>query len=224
MSGEEPPAACWSRIGPEVGRVRGRPALFLDRDGVVVVETGYLGDPSQVELIPGAGEAIARARSSRLAVVLVTNQSGVGRGYYGWTAFESVQAEIARRLAAEAPDARFDAEFACGVAPGAGGPDHPWRKPAPGMLLAAAEALGVDLAASWIVGDRVRDLAAGRAAGLAGGVLVATGQCSPAEQAAAQALRSGAFEVMLAADLRAAVADLQARGWAPGKAGAPSPC
>ena len=199
--------------------------MFLDRDGVVVRDIGYLCDPAKVELTPGAGEAVARARAAGLAVVLVTNQSGVGRGYYDWAAFEAVQAEIARQLLAAAPGARLDAAFACGFDPsGPAGGQHPWRKPSPGMLLAARDGLGVELSASWIVGDRAADLVAGRAAGLAGGVLVATGQGDLAERTAAEALRSGDFAVMLADDLRAAVTDLEARGWTAQGGEAPTPC
>ena len=153
MSGVD--AHCWWRVVPDPSEARGRPALFLDRDGVVVEDVGYLRDPTKVALIPGAADAVARARTAGMAIVLVTNQSGVGRGYYDWAAFEAVQAEIGRRLDAEAPGARLDAEFACGFDPsGPAGADHPWRKPAPGMLLAARDELGVELTASWIVGDR----------------------------------------------------------------------
>ena len=171
-----------------------------DRDGVVVEEVGYLSRPEDVVLEVGAAETIAAFNRLGAPVVLVTNQSGVARGYFDWRAFEAVQDEIGHRLAAAG--AHLDAVFACGYHEGGIGPlavaDHPWRKPAPGMFHAAAEWLGVDLSRSFIVGDRAQDLAAGRTAGLAGGVQVATGHGGPAEQAAAAALRTPAFEVALA--------------------------
>ena len=201
---------CWASVGAR--RFDGRAALFLDRDGVVVVEVGYLSRPEDVVLEGGAAEAIAAFNRVGVPVVLVTNQSGVARGLFDWPAFEAVQAEIDRRLAAAG--ARLDAVFACGAHPaGSGDPaitDHPWRKPAPGMFLAAAERMGLDLSRSMIVGDRAQDLAAGRAAGLSAGLHVATGHGGPAEQAAAAALNGPGFEVGLAANVGGAL-DLLSR-------------
>jgi D-glycero-D-manno-heptose 1,7-bisphosphate phosphatase len=155
---------------------RGAGAAFLDRDGVVVEDPGYLSDPRQVRLMDGAAEAISALNRRGAPVVVVTNQSGVARGYYDWAAFEAVQAEIERRLAAAG--AWLDAVLACGYHPQGLGAfrraAHAWRKPGPGMLLAAADGMGLDLGRSWIVGDRARDLEAGRAAGLAGGLRVGT--------------------------------------------------
>ncbi len=175
-----------------------RPALFLDRDGVVVEETDYLSRPEDVRLIPGAAELIAAANRCRVPVILVTNQSGIGRGYYGWDAFAAVQRTILERL--EMSRAFVDAVYACphhadGIAPYRH-PDHPARKPNPGMLLRAETALGLDLASSWLVGDRAGDLDAGRRARLAGGVHVLTGHGSDkGERAAALALSSPGFKV-----------------------------
>ncbi len=201
--GSEP--GCWAWVGHR--RFDGRPALFLDRDGVVVEEVGYLRRPQDVVLEARAAQTIAAFNRMGAPVVLVTNQSGVARGYFGWPAFEAVQDEIGRRLAAEG--AHLDAVFACGYHAGGLGAlaeaDHPWRKPAPGMLHAAAERLGVDLSRSFIVGDRAQDLAAGRTAGLAGGVHVATGHGGAAEQAAAKALGGPAFQVTFAADIGGAL-------------------
>lgn len=128
---------------------------------------------------------------------MVTNQAGVGRGYYNWRDFSLVQDEIHRQLAEGG--AHVDAVYACGYHESAKPPlnaDHPWRKPGPGMLLAAAKDLGVDLARSWIVGDRSTDLGAGSAAGIAGGTLVGTGYGAEAEEAIeALALASDRFAV-----------------------------
>ena len=196
------PAGCWSCVARS--GFAGRPALFLDRDGVLVEEVGYLHRVQDVALAPGAFALVAAANRAGAAVVLVTNQSGVARGLFGWPAFEAVQAEIDRRLAAAG--ARLDAVFACGAHPaGSGDPataDHPWRKPNPGMILAARERMGIDLGRSILIGDRAQDLAAARAAGLARGLHVATGHGAAAwEQTAARALATADFTVRLAPGL-----------------------
>ena len=173
-----------------------RPALFLDRDGVIVAEVDHLCRPEDVELMAGATALIAAANRAGAAVVVVTNQSGIGRGLYGWAEFDAVQREIARRLAAA--NARWDAVMASPFHPEGRAPwrhpDHPARKPNPGMLTAAAEALGLDLASSWILGDRASDTAAGRRAGLEGGLFVGPGYY-PGEAAEALAQRSDGYAV-----------------------------
>jgi D-glycero-D-manno-heptose 1,7-bisphosphate phosphatase len=154
----------------------GRPALFLDRDGVVVEEVDFLRRPDDVQLVEGAAAAIALANAAGLPVVIVTNQSGVARGYYGWTEFEEVTARIGETL--DAQGARVDMVLACGYhrdGVGTLARDHDWRKPEPGMLIEAARQLGIKLEPSLIVGDRVTDLASGRTAGLRAGVLVSSG-------------------------------------------------
>lgn len=178
-----------------LGPRRSAPALFLDRDGVVVVETHFLHEVEKTALIPGAGETIALANQRGLHVVLVTNQSGVGRGYYGWAEFGAVQDKIMADLAALG--ARVDAVCACPYHPEAEAPydrEHADRKPNPGMLLKAAAALGIELAPSWIVGDLPTDMGAGRNAGLAGGVHVLTG-FGPGQREAALAHTSDKFQV-----------------------------
>jgi len=174
----------------------GRAALFLDRDGAVVEETGYLCQINNILLIPGAAKVISAANQRGIPVVMVTNQSGVGRGYYGWAEFRSVQDAILALLASE--DARIDAVYACAHHPQAEGdfahPDHPARKPNPGMLLQAASALTLDLKSSWLVGDKADDVEAAKRAGIAGALLVATGHGN-AERQRATILASPAFEV-----------------------------
>lgn len=164
--------------GADAAAFAGRPALFLDRDGVIVEDSGYVGDPNGVRLIPGAAETIAEANRLAVPVVVVTNQSGVARGLFGWDSFEAVQDVIRTRLAEAG--ARLDAVLACGYHEKGTGAmavaDHPWRKPNPGMLTKAAEAMQIDLARSLIVGDRVADLEAGQRAGLRAGILVETGK------------------------------------------------
>ena len=191
----------WCELGrPETAAaMRGRPALFLDRDGVLVEEVGYLHRPEEVRLIPGAADSIAAANRAGAAVVLITNQSGIGRGYYGWPEFQTTQERISAELTAAG--AALDAVLACPYhaqgQPPYRHPDHPCRKPNPGMILRAAERLGLDLAGSWIVGDRAIDLEAGRAAGLAGGVHVLTGH-GAVDRDAVLDLASGRFGVLCA--------------------------
>ncbi len=186
----------WREVLPQA--IRGRPALFLDRDGVVVVETDYLCRPQDVALIPGAAEVVAAANRSGIAVVIVTNQAGIGRGKFGWADFAGVQETIASALAAEG--ARWDAVYACAHHPHADGiyahPDHPHRKPNPGMILRAAVDLAIDLPTSWLVGDRASDIEAARRAGLAGALHVATGY-GATERVEAIALTTAGFEVRI---------------------------
>jgi D-glycero-D-manno-heptose 1,7-bisphosphate phosphatase len=172
----------------------GRAALFVDRDDTIIRDTGYLCRVDDIALIPGAAKVIATANQHGCPVVMVTNQSGIGRGYYSWTEFRCVQDALLAMLTAHA--AIIDAVYACGHHPNAKGalahPDHPARKPNPGMLLEAASALALDLKSSWLVGDKVDDIEAAKGAGLAGALLIATGK---AEREQAATLASPAFEV-----------------------------
>ncbi len=179
-----------------------RAALFLDRDGVLVEEVHYLHRPEDVRLVPGAAAVVGAAKARGWAVVLVTNQAGIGRGYYGWSAFAATQAAIYAALAAEGAPAGggFDLVLACPHHPEGQPPyrhaDPPCRKPNPGMLREALERLALDPAASLMVGDRAIDLQAARAAGLRRGLIVATGHGADArEQAAALALAAADFRV-----------------------------
>lgn len=154
----------------------GRPALFLDRDGVIIEDVHFVRRAEDVRMIEGVAAAINAANARHVAVVVITNQSGIARGHYGWDEFEAVQAEIAQRL--KPAGAEVDLVLACGYHLEGTGPlaaDHLWRKPQAGMLAEAAARLGVNLAGSFIVGDRLTDLEAGKAAGLRHGALVRTG-------------------------------------------------
>jgi D-glycero-D-manno-heptose 1,7-bisphosphate phosphatase len=189
----------WCRAFPPAGAggAAGRSALFLDRDGVVVEEVHFLHRPEDVRLVPGAASVVAEARQRGIAVVLTTNQSGIARGLFGWDAFAATQSRLEALLAAE--QAAFDMVLACPFHPDGNPPyrrEHPCRKPQPGMLLRAAERLGLDLAASWVVGDRARDLEAGRWAGCAGGLHVLTGH-GAGEREDAILLDSPDFDVRL---------------------------
>lgn len=189
----------------------GRSALFLDRDGVIVEEVHYLHRVDDTRIIPGAPAVIARANQRGIPVVVVTNQAGVGRGIFDWPAFADVQELILEQLAAAG--AYVDAVYACphhrhAEAPWTH-PDHPARKPNPGMLLRAAAVLSVDLASSWIIGDRAGDVEAGRRAGIQGGLHVFTGHGSTdGERDLALALATGAYSVAGIASIADAPANI----------------
>lgn len=156
----------------------GRRALFLDRDGTVNREVDYLARVEDLELLPGAAEAIARANAAGWLVVVYTNQSGVARGLLTEADLAAIHTELDRRLGAVG--GRVDRYESCPHHPEIGEPpyrsDCTCRKPLPGMLLDAAAALDIDLAASAAVGDSVRDLDAARAAGVPDRYLVETGK------------------------------------------------
>ncbi len=143
-----------------------RPALFVDRDGTLMVEVDHCHDPADVRAYPGAAEALARARSLGWAVIIITNQSGIGRGYFTVEQFESVQKELISQL-----DGNIDASYMAPDLPGMGSTR---RKPAPGMILEAAEDHGIDLKRSFMIGDRNFDIECGRNAGVRT-ILVETG-------------------------------------------------
>jgi len=154
-----------------------RPAVFLDRDGCVIELGDYLHTPADVRLIDGAATVIAEWNRRGVPVVIVTNQSGIGRGYYDWDAFIATQAEVDRQLALGG--AKVDAVVACpfhaDALPPYQHPDHSARKPNPGMLRLAADWMKLDLRQSWIVGDSLSDMKLVETARLAGGVHVMTG-------------------------------------------------
>jgi D-glycero-D-manno-heptose 1,7-bisphosphate phosphatase len=146
-----------------------RPGLLLDRDGVINEECAHLHDPNDLIVIAGVAEAIAAINRRRIPVAVVTNQAGIGRGMYGVEAYQAVNRAIEAVLAESG--AHIDAWYFC--------PHHPdddcaCRKPRPGMMLAAARDLALDLGRSVLVGDKESDLAAARAAGCRT-VLVRTG-------------------------------------------------
>ena len=194
----------WSQV---LNRAQGaglRPGLFLDRDGVVVEEVHYLHRPADVRLIDGAASVITKANVRGFPVILVTNQAGIAHGRFGWGEFAEVQEKIIDDLTTEG--AFINAVFACphhgDGRPPYDKPDHSWRKPNPGMLLATAERLPVDLGKSWIVGDRAEDLAAGKGAGLAGGIHVLTGHGGGnGEREEALRLEGDGFKALTAADI-----------------------
>ena len=156
-----------------------RPAVFLDRDGTINVEVDYLSDPADLVLEEGAGAAIAALNQGGFDVVVITNQSGVARGMLDLETLDRVNARLAELLKAEG--AHFDTLRFCPHHPTVGDErfrkDCDCRKPLPGMMRSAAEELETDLAASWVIGDSIRDLQAGAALGVPG-ILVGTGKGS----------------------------------------------
>jgi D-glycero-D-manno-heptose 1,7-bisphosphate phosphatase len=148
-----------------------RPAVFVDRDGTIILERSYLSDPEGVRLVPGAASALAELRAAGLALVTVTNQSGIALGLYTEADYRAVAARIDAEL--EERGARVDATEHCPHHPDVTGPCD-CRKPATGMHRRAAAALGLDLAGSYYMGDKVTDILP--AVELGGqGILVRTG-------------------------------------------------
>lgn len=142
-----------------------RRAIFFDRDGTLMREEDYCDHPSRVHAIPGAAAAMARLQAAGWLAVILTNQSGIGRGYFTSADYEAVNAELFRQLGRPLP------AYCC-----ADHPDTPTprRKPGTGMLDEAAREHLVDPARSWMVGDKDIDIACGRAAGCRT-ILVLTG-------------------------------------------------
>ena len=178
---------------------RGSPALFLDRDGTIVEEVLYLHKPEEMKFEANAPEIIKLANSKGIPVIVVTNQAGIGRGYYGWPEFCAVQDAILEEL--KSLGASIDAVFACPYHFRGKGPyiheNHPDRKPNPGMLLKAKKLMSIDLRKSWIVGDRASDVGAGKAAKCEGGVHLKTGHGSEKGEAkTAGKLQTDEFEVI----------------------------
>ena len=142
-------------------------AVFLDRDGTLMREVNYCADPKQVEIFPGVPEALLRLKAGGFKLIVVSNQAGIGRGYFTEEQYRAVEAEVARAIL----PAIFDGVYFC--------PDRPdratvRRKPGPGMVLEAQRDHQIDLARSFFVGDKAIDIECGRNAGVRT-ILVKTG-------------------------------------------------
>lgn len=189
-----------------VNRDQPKPAVFLDRDGTICEEVGYLDHPDKLKLIPGSAEAIRKLREAGFWVFVTTNQSGVARGYFAESVVHLVHARL-DTLLAEA-GARVDAYFYC--------PHHPkavleeyrrecrCRKPNTGMIEQAVAHFPVELDRSFTVGDKLSDCEFGRNAGLTP-VLVRTGY-GREEEARLSAEQGGCRPALVADDLAQAVA------------------
>ena len=177
---------------------RAHRAVFLDRDGTIVEDPGFLHEPGKVRLLPGAAEAIRRLHDAGWLVVTVSNQSGIARGLYDAAAYTAVQRRLGELLAQHG--ARLDGAYFCPHHPDVTGPCD-CRKPGLRLFRDAAAALDLDLVQSYWVGDRVSDIEPARTLGADGhGLLVSTGRGG--ENAAGA--RAMGFPVV--ADLAAAAA------------------
>lgn len=139
-----------------------RRAVFLDRDGTLNKDVGYVHRKEDWQWLPGVAEALKRLRAVGYVLVVVSNQSGIARGMYDREALRQLEEWVNVELAAK--NAAIDAWYYCPHLPEITGPCE-CRKPEPGLLLQAARDLDIDLANSWMIGDRVRDVQAGLAAG-----------------------------------------------------------
>jgi D-glycero-D-manno-heptose 1,7-bisphosphate phosphatase len=162
----------WSEVLSKNDNINGKPALFLDRDGTIVKEQEYLHEPKNVKLNKNISYLINACNIMNIPVIEITNQSGIGRGYYSWNDFIKTEQQIRKFLLLE--NAKVDMLCACAFHSDALGKykvdNHSWRKPNAGMLLQAKNSLNINLNDSWIIGDRISDIRAGENAGIKGGV------------------------------------------------------
>jgi D-glycero-D-manno-heptose 1,7-bisphosphate phosphatase len=135
------------------------PAVFIDRDGTLIHDADYCSDPKQVQVFQGVLEALRRLKDKNYKLIVITNQSGIGRGFFTIKQYRAVEAELLRQLG----DGLIDGTYFCPDAPGV---PSKCRKPAPGMILQAARDHDVDLTRSFFIGDKEIDAECGRNAGV----------------------------------------------------------
>jgi histidinol-phosphate phosphatase family protein len=135
------------------------PAAFIDRDGTIMEDCNYCSEPNQVKIFPGAAEALSRLKARGFKLVIVTNQSGIGRGLLTLDQYRAVEAEVLRQLGGNL----IDGVYFCPHAPGEG---CQCRKPAPGMILKAQREHRIDLARSFLIGDKEIDVQCAHNAGV----------------------------------------------------------
>ena len=161
---------------PYTSAVARRPAVFIDRDGTLTEEVGYVNHPDRLRLLPRSAAAVRRLNEAGIAAVVATNQAGMARGYFSEEVMNAVNQRLVEEL--KRSGAHLDGLYVCPHHPTEGAPpfraDCECRKPKPGLLLRAASDLDLDLSASSIVGDKPSDLAVARPVG-ARSVLVLTG-------------------------------------------------
>lgn len=153
------------------------PAIFLDRDGTIMRDVDYCGDPGQVEVFPGAADALRQLKGSGYKLIIITNQSGIGRGYFTEDDYHAVERELARQLGG----GLVDDTYYCADLPET---NSLRRKPAPGMVLEAQRDHQLDLTRCYFIGDKTSDIACGRNAGVKT-ILVQTGSGAPATDSGA---------------------------------------
>ena len=147
-------------------------AVFLDRDGTLMHNVSYCSDPAKVQILPGVAQSLKKLKEHGFKLVIVTNQSGIGRGYFEEETFWKVQAALEQQVGPE----MIDATYFCS--------DHPdqatgRRKPGPGMLIEAAHDLELDLASCFMIGDSESDVEAGLRAGVKATILIGTREEEP---------------------------------------------
>ena len=159
-------------------------AVFLDRDGTIIAEKNYLHRPEDVDVFPGAGAALKRLADAGFKLLVVTNQSGIGRGYFTMADAESVNARVNQELARDG--VHFEKTY---IAPEA--PDQPSRvrKPSPQFLFDARDEFNLNLAESFMVGDKLIDLECGWNAGVKKSILVRTGYGAGVERDNAEQIK-----------------------------------
>jgi len=135
------------------------PAVFIDRDGTIMQDADYCSDPQQVKIFPRVAEALRRLKSKGFKVIIITNQSGIGRGFFTVEQYRAVEAEVLRQLG----DGLIDATYFCPDVPGQ---HSSCRKPAPGMIVEATREHRIDLARSFLIGDKEIDAECGRKVGV----------------------------------------------------------
>ncbi len=152
------------------------PAIFMDRDGTVSYEVGYVNHLDRYAIMPGTAEAIAKINASGFLAVVITNQAGVARGYFKEELIGRVHEKLKRLLAVKG--AHLDGIYYCPHHPDVGDPPYrqrcTCRKPEPGMIITAQKDLNIDLSASYIIGDSIKDIETGINAGVKG-ILLLTG-------------------------------------------------
>lgn len=173
-----------------------RAAVFLDRDGTLIRDVTFLSRPEQVELMPGAAAAVRRVNEAGLLAIVITNQSGIARGYFTETDYEKVRARMESMLREHG--ARIDATYVCPHFPEVSGPCE-CRKPGTLLYRRAVSEHGIDARASWFTGDRLRDVSP---AGELGG----TGILVPSDQTAMAEVESARKQFIVEPSLDAAIA------------------
>jgi D-glycero-D-manno-heptose 1,7-bisphosphate phosphatase len=152
-------------------------AVFLDRDGTIMEDTDYCADPKQVKIFPGVSQALRLLKSKSFKLIIITNQSGIGRGLFTVEQYRAVEAEVSRQLGAGLVDATY-------FCPDVPGQHSSCRKPAPGMIVEATQKHQIDLARSFLIGDKEIDVQCAHNAGVRA-IRVKTGpQCDTAESMA----------------------------------------
>src|SRR5262249_10796328 len=181
-------------------------AVFLDRDGTLIVDKDYLRCAEDLEIFPGVGQALRKLKDAGFKLFIVSNQSGVGRGFFALDDVEKVNARLCQELSGD--DVRFEKIY---IAPEA--PEQPsrGRKPSPQFLLDARDEFGIDLARSYMVGDKLIDLECGWNAGVKKSILVRTGYGARFEREAV-----GKLDAAIVVDDLAAAAEWILSGLASG--------